>query len=721
VRQISQNYRTGELTIVEVAPPRAPAGGILVETSASLISAGTERTIIDLAKSSLLEKARQRPDLVRKVIDKAKREGTLAALDAVRSKLDTPIPLGYSLAGVIQDVGQGALGFARGDRVACAGAGYANHAEMNAVPQNLAVHIPDEVSDEEAAFVTVGAIALHGIRLVGPTLGNVIAVIGLGLIGQLAVSLLVAHGCEVVGIDKDASKVERALSRGAAKGGVPGSDDCVELVRGASRGRGADAVVITASSPTNEPLVLAGELARDRATISAVGLVPLEIPRKSYYEKELTVVVSRSYGPGRYDAAYEERGQDYPVGYVRWTERRNLEAVLGAIAKKRIDVASLITHRFPFEKAMNAYALISGERPEPHLGVVLTYQASVNGARTFTPENRVAATPNRRSSNGTLGVGLIGTGSFATSVLLPNLAKVKSARLVATASRRGLSARHAAERYGARVAANLDEVLTDPNIHLVMIATRHDLHAAQAARALMAGRDVFLEKPAAIDEEQLRLLKEAVGNSGKSILVGFNRRFAPFAGAVKELFHGRSTGLVMHARINAGPVARGSWVLDPDEGGGRIIGEVCHFVDLFSYWSGACPVRVSAHAIGTGAAHSPDDNLVIGLSFSDGSVGTILYSSMGDPAVGKESYEIFCDGKVAHIDDWRSLAVTSQGRTRKTRLLRADKGHSAELAEYIRSCQRGEPSPITWESIEATTRTTFAIERARIEGTLIEL
>jgi polar amino acid transport system substrate-binding protein len=439
VKQVAQSYKTGRLTLAEVSPPaRAPSGGILVDTSASLISAGTERAIVDLARKSLLEKARERPDLVRKVVDKAKREGVLAALDAVRTKLDSPIPLGYSLCGRVADVGDRTRGFALGDRVACAGAGYANHAEVNAVPKNLAVHVPDEVSDEEAAFVTVGAIALHGVRLARPELGDVVVVIGLGLIGQITVQLLAAHGCDVIGIDVDRSKVERALSRGAVAGAVTATDDAVEIVRAVSRGHGADAVVITASSPTSEPLVLAGDLARDRARISIVGLMPIEIPRKAYYEKELEVVVSRSYGPGRYDPDYEERGQDYPVGYVRWTERRNLDAVLRAIASKRLDVQSLITHRFAFDRAMDAYALVTGEKPEPHLGVLLTYEGR-HETRATAPE------PRPRSTKSEVGVAVIGTGSFATGVLLPALQKTSGARIVRTVSGRGLSARHAAD------------------------------------------------------------------------------------------------------------------------------------------------------------------------------------------------------------------------------------------------------------------------------------
>jgi predicted dehydrogenase len=715
VRQISQNYKTGELAIVEVAEPRAPRRGILVETRVSLISAGTERTIVDLARKSLLGKARERPDLVKRVIEKARREGPLAALDAVRAKLDLPIPLGYSLAGRVLEAGPEAPDFTVGDRVACAGAGYANHAELNVVPRNLAVKIPDGVSDEEASFVTVGAIALHGVRLVEPTLGAVVAVVGLGLIGQIAASLLSAHGCDVVGLDVDPAKVKRALERGAVAGAVVGNDDCAEMVRAASSGRGADAVVITASSDTNAPLVLAGDLARDRARISLVGLVPIEVPRKTYYEKELSLVVSRSYGPGRYDPGYEEGGHDYPIGYVRWTEARNLEAVLAAIARRRLDVTSLVTHRFPFEDALGAYEVITGARPEPHLGVLLTYQGGQAAAAT------APASGAPRSQGSVLGVGIVGTGSFATSVLLPALAKVKEARLDAAVSRRGLSARHAANRYGAEVATSLDDLLARPSTTAVIIATRHDLHAAQATAALAAGRDVFLEKPAATNEADLAKLLEAARASGRRLMVGFNRRFAPFACQLKAAFEGRRAGLVMTARINAGFVPPGSWVVDAREGGGRIVGEMCHFIDLFSYFADSLPVRVSAHGLGGQGAYNGADNLVVGLEFGDGSVASLVYTSMGDPAVGKEIYEVTCQRTMARIDDWRGLHVTRGGRTRSSRALRADKGHAEELRQFVQACQSGQPSPIPLDSIAATTRATFAIELARLSRATVEL
>ncbi|WP_437598127.1 bi-domain-containing oxidoreductase [Sorangium sp. So ce590] len=718
MRQVSQSYRTGKLAVVDTAAPRAPAGGVLVDTTVSLISAGTERAIVDMARKNLIAKAKERPDLVAKVIDKAKREGVLAAFDAVRTKLDNPIPLGYSLAGRVAAVGAGTAGFARGDRVACAGAGIANHAEVNAVPLNLVVPVPDGVTDEEASFVTVGAIALHGVRLARPTLGASVAVIGLGLLGQIAVQLLAAHGCDVIGIDIDPAKVERAKARGAVAGAVPSREDPIEVVRAFTQGRGADAVVITASSPTNEPLVTAGELARDRARIVMVGLMPIDVPRKTYFDKELELVVSRSYGPGRYDPDYEERGRDYPIGYVRWTERRNFEAVLRAIETKRLDVQSLVTHRFAFEDALDAYAVVTGERREPHLGVLLTYPAG----RAEQPATVATAATHARRDRSTLGVAMVGTGAFASSVLLPALAKTAGAKLVATVSGRGLSARHAADRFGAaHVLADLDGALALPDVDAVMIATRHAGHAAQAARALASGRDVFLEKPAAISEDQLAELAQAVAGAKGRLQVGYNRRFAPFAIAVREAFAQRRAGLVMVARINAGRVPGTSWIADTAESGGRIVGEGCHFVDLFSYWANAEPVRVSAHAIGAEGAYHRDDNVIVTLTFGDGSVGTLIYTSMGDPSVPKESYEVLCEGKVAQLHDWRALSLTERGKTRTTRALKADKGHAAQIEAFVRACNAGAPSPIPWNSIEATTRATFAIERAREDNTSVEL
>ncbi|MEZ4408230.1 MAG: Gfo/Idh/MocA family oxidoreductase [Polyangiales bacterium] len=497
-----------------------------------------------------------------------------------------------------------------------------------------------------------------------------------------------------------------------------GKDDAVEAVRALTAGAGADAVVITASAPDNSPLELAGEIARDRAVVSVVGLLPLEIPRKTYYEKELSVVVSRSYGPGRYDPEYEERGRDYPIGYVRWTERRNLDAVLRAIETKRLDVASLITHRFAFDDVMSAYAVITGERPEPHLGVVLQYPASDKPAERPAP-----VAPSRAAgSSAPLGLAVVGTGGFATGVLLPALAEIDGAKLVATVSGRGLSAKHAADRFGAaRVAESLDEALSLPEVDAAVIATRHASHAASAAKALRAGRDVFLEKPAAIDEAQLAALGEAVAASGARLQVGFNRRFAPFALEVADVFKHRRAGLVMTARVNAGLIPASSWIVDPEEGGGRIIGEGCHFIDLMASWAGADPTRVSAHAIGAEGGYQRADNVVVTVDFADGSVGTLIYTAMGDPGLGKERYEVFCEGTVAVIDDWRRLDVSHGGKTRTRRALKADKGHAEQLRRFVAACRSGAPSPTPWRTVEAVTRATFAAELSRKERVTVEL
>lgn len=715
MRQVSQLYRSGRLEVVNVPVPTASRGSVVVDTTCSLISSGTERMIVDLARKSLLGKARERPDLVAKVFDVVRRDGPLAAFDAVRAKLDAPIPLGYSMAGRVRELGAGVQGFAVGDRVACAGAGFANHAEINAVPENLAVPIPDGVSDEEASFVTVGAIALHGVRLVEPTLGAVVAVIGLGLLGQLAVSLLAAHGCEVVAFDVDPAKVDRARARGAIAGGVVGRDDCLEIARAASARSGVDSVVITASSSDNAPLVLAGDIARDRARISVVGACALELPRKTYYEKELSVVVSRSYGPGRYDANYELRGIDYPIGYVRWTERRNLSSFLRAIGSKRIEVASLVTHRFAFSDAMSAYQLITGEKPEPHLAVLLNYPEQ----KTPEPSPRASSTVPRSEAS----IGVIGTGAFASAVLLPIFASEPAVRLTAVCSGRGLSAQHAAKKFNSEVAPNADAVLADERIQAVVISTRHDSHARLASRALRSGKHVFLEKPAALNEEQLNELEDAhrAATGGAFLMVGFNRRFAPFARAVNEAFAGRSAGLLMTARINAGSIPDDSWIHHPEEGGGRIIGECCHFIDLFAYWSGSRPIRVSCLPIGAAGGARRDDNVAITIGFADGSVGSLVYTSAGDTSVAKETYEVIGGGKIASIDNWRTLRLTARGSTKTSRALRADKGHRDEVRAFARAVRAGSASPIDWPTIMAVTRATFAIEVARRELCTVEL
>ncbi len=697
MKQVLQSYRTGAVKVTEVpAPTEAEPGGVLVHTTASLVSAGTERMAMELGKKSLVGKARARPDLVQKVMQKLAREGVVATARTVFAKLDVPNPLGYSCAGRVVDADDAP--FSMGDRVACAGAKVANHAEMNAVPRNLCARVPAGISDEEASFVTVGAIALHGVRTAAVQLGERVAVIGLGLIGMLAMQLLRAQGCKVLGVDLDRKKLDLAKELGCDAVGHPGAE-AVEAMAAMSNGRGADAVVICAATSSDDPVALAGELARDRARIVAVGAVGMNLPRRPYYDKELVFLQSRSYGPGRYDPTYEERGVDYPAGYVRWTEQRNLESFLEAVASGAVDVKRLITHRFPIEKAEDAYRLISGESGEPFLGVVLTYSAKGEPATNVELRGPEAAA----AAHDRVGLAFVGAGAFATGVLVPAFSKVTGAKLASVASARGVSSRHLADKFRfARATSDLDAQLADPAVDAVVIATRHHLHAAQAIAALNAGKHVFVEKPLALNENALAELLAARERAGRLLMVGFNRRFSPLARELEKRLSCRKTPLVLHYRINAGPIAPESWVKDPAVGGGRIVGEACHMVDLVSFLCGAVPVRVYAERAG-----QSDDDVSITLRLSDGSVATIDYVATGDPAYPKERLEVLGDGAVATLDDFRTLDFAKGRRQRMTSLLK-DKGHAAEAVAFVEAVKRGGPPPISYESLAATTRSTFA-------------
>jgi polar amino acid transport system substrate-binding protein len=695
VKQVLQSYKTGDVAVADVPAPSAPEpGGVLVRTTASLVSAGTERSAMELGKKSLVGKARARPDLVQKVLQKLSRDGVVATARTVFSKLDVPNPLGYSCAGVVLDADDAP--YSSGQRVACAGAKVANHAEVNAVPRNLCARIPDGVSDEEASFVTTGAIALHGVRTAQTQLGERVAVVGLGLIGMLAMQLLKAQGCRVLGVDPDESKRRLATELGCHAVAAPGPG-AVEAMLSMSGGRGADAVVVCAATPSSDPIVLAGELARDRARVVAVGTVGMELPRRPYYDKELVFLQSRSYGPGRYDPVYEERGVDYPAGYVRWTEQRNMESFLEAVASGAVNVKRLISHRFPIERAEAAYELISGSTGEPFLGVVLTYEGATASERTV--EVSGGAGPARERS----GIAFVGAGAFATGVLVPAFAKAEGARLVSIASGRGVTARHLAEKFKfARATSDLAEQLADPAVDAVVLATRHNLHAAQAVAAFEAGKHVFVEKPLALDAASLDAVMAARERAGKLLMVGFNRRFSPLARELKGAFGRRRGPLVMQYRVNAGPLPADSWLKDPAVGGGRLVGEGCHFVDFCSYLADAPVTRVYAERAG-----ESEDDVVVSLRFADGSVGTVHYVASGDPAYPKERVEVLGDGRVAVLDDFRSLEV-AHGKRRRSSSLLQDKGHAAEAQAFVDAVRRGLPAPIPYDSLVATTRATFA-------------
>ena len=675
MKQVLLDLQSGSIRVEDVPVP-AVTRGVVVENAYSLISAGTESSLINLAGESLIGKARARPDDVKKVLQKIGTDGPLPAYRQAMSRLAKPEPLGYSSAGTV--VKTGTDDFEVGDRVACAGAGYAVHAEYVAVPKNLCVRIPDGVGLREAAFTTVGSIAMHGVRNAHVTVGENVAVIGLGLIGLLTVQILKAAGCRAIGIDIDREKLALAASLGADA--VSNYDGLAERMKVFSP-FGADAVVITAATPSSAPIEAAGRLVRDKGRVVVVGNVGMNVPRDIFYEKEAEVVVSRSYGPGRYDRNYEERGVDYPI-YVRWTERRNMEAFLELVRQKRIDLDRLITHTFPLDSAPEAYDLISAGR-ERYIGILLQY--SPNGAGASGTVTRLSGPVARKVPAGARTIGCIGAGVHAQSALYPNLPGLP-VNLAGVATATGLSAQSVAKKYGfAYCTTDYRAILDDPGIDAVLIATRNDLHAPMAIDALAAGKDVFVEKPLATDTEGLRGVVRAYSESENRLMVGFNRRYSPLARKMKEFFEKRSTPMVLHYRVNAGQIPPGHWVHDDEQGGGMLISECCHFFDLMQYLTGARPVQVYARAIEATGTLRKYDNFQATLAFADGSVGTVTYTTLGDRSYSKETVEVFCDNAVGRITDFRDLELRRDGKVaRERRWLAQEKGFIEELRAFVK-------------------------------------
>lgn len=722
MKQLVQSVRHGSIEVLDVAQPQLRGPGVLVCTAASLISAGTERAAMDFAKGSLLDKARRRPDLVKQVIQKVRRDGLRQAFDVAMSRLDKPVAPGYACAGTVVEVSAEVTDVKVGDRVACAGAGYATHAEWNFVPKNLVVPIPARPSGElvgfdEAAFTTLGAIALHGVRLAMPSLGDRAVVIGLGAIGLLAVQILRAHGCRVAGVDLDASRCDLARGLGADLARSP--TDAPAAISSWTRELGADLVLVAAASSGSEPAVLAADLARDRGRIVAVGATGLDLPRRTLYHKELSVSVSRSYGPGRYDPEYEEHGRDYPLAYVRWTERENMRAFLELVADGRVNTRSLISHRFDIADAAQAYEALEGTGV---LGIVLEYPHTSEATAAATRVDSGAARTAR--SSGTVGISVIGTGNFARSVLMPALAGLQGVRLRGAVAATGLSARSAVDKFGfAFSATNVSEVWNDAESHAVVIATRHDAHAALVIAALEAGKTVFVEKPLCLSPVELDAIVEAVGRVQAKgmpgcVMVGFNRRFAPASTFVKAHVEKVSAPVVLTYRVNAGHVPHGSWVADAEQGGGRIVGEVCHFVDLATFLTGSTVTQVHAmRAVGTA------DDVVVTLRMKNGSVATIAYVSGGDPAGPKERIELFGGGSTAAIEDFSRSAISVGGTTRTFggRFSRQDKGHRAELQAFVAAVNANAPSPVPFLSAVNSMRATFAILSSLESGTIVDI
>ena len=690
MKQLVQDFKTGEIRVVDVPAPVVGPGCLLVSNAFSLVSAGTERQTINLAQQSLVGKARSRPDLVRQVLDAVKREGVAATIRKVQSRLDQWKMLGYSTAGTVLEVGEGVAGFSVGDRVACAGQDYASHAEVVAVPQNLSAKVPERVELPHAAFTTLGSIAMQGVRQAEARLGEAIAVIGLGLVGQLTIQIAKAAGCRVLGIDVSEAACELAKRCGCDEVAVVPRDEVERIAAGLTNGFGVDAVIIAASTETNEPIVLAAKICRDRGRVVMVGVTGMEVPRDLFYHKELDFRFSRSCGPGRYDPLYEEKGLDYPIGYVRWTEQRNMEAFLQLLASQRIDVAPLITHTFPIDDAPKAYELITGKTGERFVGVLIKYRDE-GGGRKAEERSALHAPTLPRSS---VVLGVIGAGNYAQGVLLPQFKANSDVTLRVVCTATGVKAKKAAEKFRFETCTtDWREVIEDKSVNTVLVATRHDLHALIVCEALKAGKTVFCEKPLCLREEQLDEILMVIKQTGNArLMVGFNRRFAPFAPKT----HGLSPPLVMRYRVSVAPLPRGHWVNDLDVGGGRILGEVCHFVDFLQFAARAQPVSVFAQAFG-------EDNVQVSIRFANDSVGAIDYFDVAGPSLSKEYFEAFGGGKNLVVEDFR------------------DKGQAEEIRRFVQAVKTGGPMPIPLEEIIANTRATFAIVRSLRTGQAVEL
>lgn len=701
MKQVLQSLRSGTVEVADVPAPAPGCGTILVNTTASLISAGTERMLAEFGNASWLNKARQQPDKVRMVLDKARTDGVLSAVEAMQSKLDTQLAPGYCNVGIVHDVGAGIEGIRRGDRVVCNG----KHAEMVATTQHLCARIPDVVSDESATFVVLAAIGLQGIRLAQPTVGECVVVTGLGLVGLLTVQLLRAQGCRVLGIDPDPARRAIAASYGAEVI-APGSDmDLLNVAMKFSRGRGVDAVLITASTRSNAPVSQAARMSRKRGRIVLVGVTGLELSRADFYEKELSFQVSCSYGPGRHDAAYETQGHDYPVGFVRWTEQRNFEAVLDLMASGALDVQSLITHRFPIERAADAYALLTSS--EPSLGILLQYPAAPEIPISAVSAARRVTLNASLSSSGSAGtIGFLGAGNYASRVLAPAF-RAAGASLRTIVSAGGVSAVSVGRKHGfAEASTDADALLDDRAIDAVVIATRHGAHAQQACRALDAGKHVFCEKPLCLTLAELAEVQAVAARHPELVLmVGFNRRFAPHVEKMHALLGQVPGPKAFVMTVNAGAIPASHWTQDRADGGGRLLGEGCHFIDLLRFLAGSPIERANAVAMGPrDSTRMADDHVSITLTFADGSIGTIHYLANGHKGFPKERLEVFAGGRILQLDNFRKLRSWGWGRESTFRLWRQDKGQRQCVAAFMESIRRGAPSPIDREEIFEVSR-----------------
>ncbi len=712
MKQVLQHLRTGQIELADVPCPAVRPGHLLIQTTRTLISAGTERMLVEFGQASLLAKARAQPDKVKQVLAKIRTDGLLPTIEAVFTRLDEPLPLGYCNVGRVIEVGAGVEGFSRGDLVASNGP----HAEMVCVPATLAARVPEGVGDDEASFTVLGSIALHGVRLLGPQLGETCVVIGLGLLGMVAAQLLRAHGCHVLGVDVNPARCELVRDFGCQTACISAGADPIEAARAFSRGYGVDGVLICASSKDDAIIHQAAQMCRKRGKLVIVGVVGMNLMRADFYERELSLQVSCSYGPGRYDPEYEAKGRDYPRPYVRWTVARNFEAVLDAIAQKHLNVAPLISRRVPHAEAARAYDMLLHDSSA--LGIVMDYPPQPPPTQRVV---RIAKSPESRSGGVTPVVGVLGAGAYSKLFLLPAVKKA-GARIKVVASSGGATAFHAGRKVGAdEAASDLDSLLTDPEINAVFIATRHSSHAPQIVRALEAGKHVFCEKPLAVNEEQLDAVRAAhARHPHLQLMVGFNRRFAPHAIRARELLSGRSQPIAIDMLVNAGELPAEHWQQDAEQGGGRIIGEGCHFIDLALFLIGRPIATVSAVMFGPQAGRAREDKMTIAMSFADGSIATVHYWANGPRAYPKETVTIFSERRVLAINNWRSLS-SYEWRGAPRMNIRADKGHYAEFEAFVERVRTGGAQLIPFAEQDMVTLARFAAVRAAREHPTIRL
>lgn len=705
MKQLLQSLKDGKTEVASIPCPKVNSGQLLIGTSRSLVSAGTERMLVDFGKANFIDKARQQPDKVRMVLNKIKTDGLMPTIETVLNKLDQPLPIGYCNVGVVMGVGKGVAGVAEGDRVASNG----KHAEIVSVPVNLCARVPDGVSDDEASFTVIGAIALQGIRLVQPTLGEAVAVLGLGLIGLMTVQLLRANGCRVLGLDFDRQKLELARQFGAEVVDLSTGQDPVAAAEAFSRGRGMDAVIVTAATKSSEPIHQAALMSRKRGRIVLVGVTGLELSRDDFFKKELTFQVSASYGPGRYDPNYEEKGQDYPIGFVRWTEQRNFEAVLDMMADSRLNVKPLISHSFPIDEAEKAYSVVGGA--EPSLGILLEYPGDVN-QKTCNRTVTLMEIPIAKSGKAV--VSFVGSGNYATAVLIPAFRET-GVRMRSVASNAGVSGVHAARKYGfEETTTDTEQIFSDAETNAVVITTRHDSHARFVVKALEAGKHVFVEKPLCLTRDELKEIETVYAklktqNSKLPLLmVGFNRRFAPHVQKIKALLTGVKGPKSFVMTVNAGAIPADHWTQDPSVGGGRIVGEACHFIDLLRYLAGVEIIGYSTTKMDVATG----DTVSLHLSFQDGSIGTVHYFANGSKSFPKERLEVFAAGGVLQLDNFRKLSGFGWPGFSKMNLWRQDKGQKACAAAFIKAVEHGGETPISLDEVMEVSRLAIDIAEA---------